>query len=225
MKLPHALTRTHIIHFAIAGLAVMNGFAAEVDIYPKSAADFGSGASVREDFYLPGEESKGMFIGHPNALSRADRALVRFDLEPLLLKADKISKAELVLTFDIMRSQDPDESRQIIIEWLLEPVETLSGATVSTQNAERVAEYDVKRDDLINPFDTADGSKISRPDPVSIDVTKVINDELANGTSSITFRVSDARAEVETNNTGRDIGIIIPTGAETIPHLVIQIAE
>lgn len=197
----------------------------ELVLRPESPADYGSGASVRQDFYLPGDGAKEMAIGHPNPNTRGDRALVRFNLEPLLLKASQITKAELVLYFDKMYSQDPDESRHIVIERLLEPVETLSGATVSSRNAEIVAEYDVKRDELINPTSAPGRPSTPLPDPARFDLTKIVKDELAAGTSSLTIRISDSRAEAEPNDTGGAIGITIPIGPDTIPQLHVELTN
>jgi len=199
--------------------------AEEIVLAPLTPADYGSGASVREDFYIPGEEAKQLFVGHPNSITRGDRALVRFNLEPLLLKAALISKAELVVYFEKMLSQDPDESRHLVIERLLDPIETLSGATVSSRNAEVIAEYDVKRDELINPAATADRPVGPRPEPARFDVTKIIRSELEAGTTSLTIRFSDSRAEAEPNDTGGPIGIVLPIEAETIPQLLIEVTN
>lgn len=199
--------------------------AEEVIIAPLTPADYGSGASVRQDFYIPGEDAKELFIGHPNSITRGDRALVRFDLEPLLLKAALIKKAELVVYFEKMLIMDSDESRHIVIERLLDPVETLSGATVSSRNAEVVAEYDVKRDELINPAGTPGRPSGPRPDPARFDLTKIIQSELEAGTTSLTIRFSDPRSEEKPNDTGGAIGVVLPIDGETIPQLHVELAN
>lgn len=211
---------------SILGLLLLGSVRAEeIMLAPLTPADYGSGASVRQDFYLPGEGAKELFIGHPNTNTRGDRALVRFDLEPLLLKAAFISKAELIVYFEKMYSQDPDESRHVLIERLLEPVETLSGATVSSRNAEIVAEYDVKRDELLNPTSALSRPGGPRPEPARFDLTKLIRSELEAGAISLTIRFSDIRAEAGHNDTGGAIGLTLPVEAETIPQLRVDLTN
>jgi hypothetical protein len=216
------MKRNFLINGAAAVLLMAGTLQAEeVIIRPETPADYGSGASARQDFYIPGEGAKEMFIGHPNRNTRGDRALIRFNLEPLLLKASLLKKAEIVLYFERMYSQDPEESRHIVIERLLDPVEELSGATVSSRNAEVVAEYDVKRDDLI--FRDNPSSQARPSDPARFDITELLKKELDAGTSTMTIRISDTRAEAEPNDTGAGIGITLPVSPETIPQLHVEL--
>lgn len=220
------MKRNFLITGAFAMLLAAGALQAEeIIIRPETAADYGWGASARQDFYMQGEGSKEMFIGHANRNTRGDRALVRFNLEPLLLKAPLLKKAEIALYFERMFSQDPDESRHIVIERLLDPVEELSGAVVCSRYAEVVAEYDVKREDLINPLNTPGRPSSPMPDPVRFDITELLKKELEAGTSSLTIRISDSRAEEGPNDTGGAIGITFPISPETIPQLHVELSN
>jgi hypothetical protein len=86
----------------------------------KTSDDCGSGASIRLDWYTPGGlGGSEMFIGNPNALGRNDRALIRFDIQPYLLRpVTEISIDHAVLSFKLTGAVGKEKERQIEISHL-----------------------------------------------------------------------------------------------------------
>jgi hypothetical protein len=197
--------------------------AEEVILAPASEADFGSGASTREDFYIPGSEGKGMFIGHPNANTRNDRALIRFDLSALSLKAEKFKKAELLIWIDMALSEEENLPREMGVEHCLDQIETLDGAAVASQNVEDVGVLQVRTEDMIHPDLNPNKVATSIPEPLRIDVTTFIKSDLEAGMTSVTFRLKDLLAEQKHNEAGGPIGILVSASPETLPHLEVEL--
>lgn len=197
--------------------------AEEISIRPESEADFGSGATVRQDYYIPGAYGAGMFIGHPNPNTRGDRALVRFNLAQLLLKSKKIEKVELLIWLDKYFTEEEGSPREIAIEHCLNPVETLDGAAVASLDVDPVGTLEVHQEDMLYPNYPYTQMAENIPGPVRIDVTSFIKADLDVGMASATFRIKDVRADVGHNETGGGVGVVISTEEAYLPELAIEL--
>ncbi len=190
-------------------------WATEVKLEPAGTSDFGSGASVREDLYYPGGIPKtGIFLGHPNQLFRRDRALFRYDLSPFLLAPEKVKKAEFCFTVDYTVGA-PDR-RKVRVEHFLHPLEELTGEALADPDVETVQVI------AISAADCARTSKLARPK--TMDVTRLIEKDLEQGFSSVTFRFLDETVEGPGGPSGPN-GTAIVAQSQHLPELKIDLEK
>jgi len=179
--------------------------------HPRSTADYGSGASIRTDWYTPGGLGGGIgaFVGHPNGLARSDRALVRFDLSPLFLKPQAaISRQTAVLRFTVASLAGKTDRRKIEIVWLKYDPWNLTGNDLINTKSEVVGTVVVERKGV--------------PGRVySIDATKWVREDLLLGNKFCGFRFRDVEAEANGNPDIAAIGAVIAFN-ESMPVLEIK---
>lgn len=211
---------TLVILVVSAGYFVFNenGRAAE-DIFLtlKDKGDYGSGASVMDNSYSPGGvEGIGLFIGHPNNLDRRDRVLLKFDLRPLLLVADKIESAKLF--FSVRYFVGEEDVEQMEVGRLEGSVETLSGKELNREDVEIVTMLEVSKDDAIN----GDGGVRGIP-PLEVDVTAAVLADLNQGHVNTVFRLSVP--EIEMKSTMKAHGLILVSEESDLPELQVTLRD
>lgn len=194
-----------------------SGIAAE-DIFLtlKDKSDYGSGPSVMDKFSPGGLEGVGLFIGHPNNLTRKDRVLLKFDLKQLLLVADKIQSAKLVFSVDYFVGEE--DFHQMEVGHFEGPVETLSGQELNRGDVETVTMFEIKKDDAIN----SDGAVRGIP-PLEVDVTAAVLKDIGQGHLNAAFRLSVP--EIETKATLKSHGLILSGTKEKLPVLQITLRD
>lgn len=183
-------------------------------IQPASTKDYGSGASVAGFYGEGGLPGVGLFVGHPNNLARGDRAIFRFDLRPLAEALEKIEKVEL--QFHVSAIVGDKSERELQIQHLQQPSETMESSVVSDSRVDDVETVTVSKEDAL--LEAADRSKVK---PKSIDVTKLIKADLAKGRTSTVFRWRDVLAEKEGNPTVQATGVGLSREAPFLPALLI----
>ncbi len=178
---------------------------------PRTKADYGSGATVQTDWYgaggIPG--GVGMFVGHPNSLTRSDRALVRFDLAPYLLPpfAD-VPIARATLTFRVEALVGTDDQRSIEVSALRYDPLSLGGFDTVNRDAEVVGTVVAKRATAT----TAD---------YTLDVTRFVKDGLRRGQRYAGFRFRDVEAEAKGNQRNSPVGAVLHLSGP-LPRLEIR---
>lgn len=167
-------------------------------VQPRSAEDFGSGATIRTDWYVPGGVSGGVgaFAGHPNILSRSDRVLVRFNLSRMLIwPAETVSRQAATLRFRVARVDGKATTRKIEVVHLKYDPWRLTGNDLVNQAAETMGTVEVRRED--------------GPERVyALPVTQAVHEDLLRGNPFCGFRFRDVAAERQGNPD------ITPTGVE-----------
>jgi hypothetical protein len=178
---------------------------------PQSIADYGSGASIHTEWYAPGGLGGGIgvFVGHPNTLARADRALLRFNLSPLFLMPEEaISHQSAVLRFSVSVLAGRADQRRIEIVDLSYDPWSLAGNDLVNAKAQVVATVVVKRKEY--------------PGRVySIDATKWVQETLRQGNKFCAFRFRDVGAESHGNPDLAPSGVTILFNAAT-PELEVK---
>jgi hypothetical protein len=176
--------------------------------------DYGSGAALLTNLYTPGGVANvGLFVGHANTLTRKDRAMFRFDLKPLAEVGNRIEKVEL--NFGIERYVSDETNQVINVQALTRPAEALNGDTLTTDATQTVGDLTVTAADA---FFGATGRRTDVP-LQKLDVTAAVKAALAQGASSITFRMRNPVAEEKGNVTMHAEGIIITKSP--LPRLII----
>lgn len=187
-------------------LAIACGSAAladeEVLVKLRGVEDYGSGPSVLDNLYTPGGVVQiGLFLGNPNNLVRRDRVLLKYDIKPLLLSADRVKSAELVFYIDYVTG--PEETREVRLQHFTAPVGTLAGPTVNSADVEEVTVVEVSEKEAVNG-----GSGATAGQPKEIDVTEALKSSLARGDTSCAFRLEDVLVE-KTGPSPEPAGVII----------------
>ena len=181
---------------------------------PRSAEDFGSGATMRTDWYAPGGLGGGVgaFAGHPNGLARSDRVLVRFNLSRLLAwPAETVSRQTATLRFSVALVTGKAAVRKLEIVHLKYDPWRLSGNDLVNQAVETVGTVEVRQED-------APGRVHSLP------VTTVVREDLLRGNPFCGFRFRDVEAERQGNPDLAPTGAVVSFG-ENGPVLEIGDAE
>jgi hypothetical protein len=174
-------------------------------IRPQSAADYGSGATIKTDWYQQGGlgGGVGVFVGHPNTLARSDRALLRFNLAPLFLMPEKtLAHQRAILRFSVSNFAGKADERKIEVVRLSYDPWNLTGNDLVNAKAEVVGTV------------TADRKKY--PGQVySIDVTQWVQEHLRQGNKFCAFRFRDVEAEAHGNPDIAAQGVAILFNATT----------
>jgi hypothetical protein len=203
--------KSFLLTAAIAGLLGLSGKAESQkneprssvngvkSFYTRSVADYGSGASIRTDWYTPGGLGGGIgvFVGHPNGLARGDRALVRFNLSPLFLKPEEsISHQRAFFRFSVSNLTGKADERKIEIVHLEYDPWSFTGNDLVNTKAQVVATVTVGRKEY--------------PGRVySIDATKWVREDLLQGNKFCGFRFRDVAAETQGNPDLTAMGVSI----------------
>lgn len=161
----------------------------------QSADDYGSGATVRTDWYSPGGISGiGAFAGHPNSLNRGDRVLVRFNVSPLfVLPASETTGISANLRFCIAQVAGKTDVRKIEVSHLRYDPWSLGGNDLVNADADVVGVFEVRRADCSGRVFT-------------VDVSASVRANLTRGDKYCAFRIRDVGAEAHGNVD------LVPTG-------------
>jgi hypothetical protein len=176
-------------------------------IIPDGTANYGSGLPIEEKYYYPGGmPGMGPFIGNPNDSVRRDRALFRYDISPFLLAPQKVTKVEFVFTVGTITGLP--RSRTVRVDHFLHQLEAAEFSALSDPDVETAGDVPISEADQNGP-------------PKSIDVTKLIQNDLFRGFLTTTFRFLDLLVETPGLNNGTTSGVSFPVGQEVIPQLKI----
>lgn len=140
-----------------------------------------------------GRGKPDLLVGHPNHLTRGDRALMRFPLSSLIAEG-KVKNA--TLHFELSKPFGKKMPRIIEIEHLTEDHPYLDISDLFTISAEPVTSFTVDK-------------KMPAPIKLSFDITKFINNDLYKGFSAATLRFKDPQAEKDGNPDNTPSGIAI----------------
>lgn len=166
---------------------------------PGGPADYGSGATVQTDWYTPGGlgGGVGVFVGHPNTLTRSDRALVRFDLGRYLrFPAASLPIRQARFLFRVEAIHGAEEVRQLEVSTLGRDAAVLAGPDLVNTDARPQGTVTVRRG--------------RAPDEACVvDVTRAVAEGLARGNRWITLRLRDVGAEAKGNPEIRPTGVVI----------------
>lgn len=176
-------------------------------IVPLETKDYGAGSASRSVYSEGGIPNIGLFAGHANTLTRNDRVIVRFDVQPLLEVADAVQTVELA--FAVSSVSGPLTDRVLQIEHFERPLGTLDAAALGTTEVENAGELTVTLDSA------------GRTRNHSIDVTAWIKRDLRRGATASSFRIRDVQAELETNRTGHPAGVTLASAANNLPALIV----
>lgn len=146
----------------------------------------GGGATANIGFY----NTKLSFIGNPNALNRCDRVLIQFDLRNYL-ETGKISQGILTLALSGMGNLDAN----------LLNLEVFSLEHTPLRNMDLIA------NDIVPCGKILYDAKSVRYH--SFDVTEFLNDALARGDGTITFRIRNGTVEKVGNRYSKAEGALI----------------
>ena len=183
---PDVLIRT----VSLLILAVLSEGYAERIISPGSDRDYGSGSSIHLFYYYPGGlpftngKERGLFLGQPNAFSRNDRGLVRFNLSPYLLRPyglNKVSSATLFFNFLYADWYAPIVPREVEVVHLNYDACIFSGNDLINSNVKRAGSITVKPNRRVPVY--------------TLDVTRFVNQDIMQGNMYISFRFRDVQAE------------------------------
>jgi hypothetical protein len=178
--------------------------AAEMLLELKDETAYGSGASRSDDLYYPGGVPEvGLYVGNPNKTLRNDRALFSFDTATLLLKAEKIKKAELIFWVDFYNSPEP--KLELEVERLRTPRDTLSGQQLNDPEVDSVGTIEINGDDALN----APSGRVDAMEK-RLDVTEVLKSDLQEGRFGMVFRFKIPLIEgrpVDQNSDGLAIAV------------------
>lgn len=191
--------KTHkmLCHFFLACilllcLSVISGVFAEETLSPKSTKDYGSGYHFEErGYYEGGVPGVGLFVGHPNPTARGDRALVRFNISPYILRGSNITSAKFY--FNVMHFMGQREDvRKIEVVHLNYNAALFSNKDLASSDVGMVGTKAVTRADV-----AARGADSSKAVVYSFDVTKYVNEDIAKGNMYSSFRFRDVEAEAQ----------------------------
>ena len=160
-------------------------------------AETGGGASVNIRYY----NQRQNYIGNPNGGNRKDRVLIRFDISPFLVK---------------------NQVRQALLNLALEPMGDMSVSLleVSVFTAERtsLAAMDLISSE-VKPVALILIDRRSVRDH-QLDVTALVNENLAAGTGSLVFRIRNLTVERNGNLRNRAEGVYL-----RYPHTSLEVWE
>jgi hypothetical protein len=193
-------------------LASLSVLASGQTFSPISIDDYGSGASINTAWYSPGGLGKiiGVFVGHPNVLARSDRALVRFNLDSLLIKpADWISRHRARIRFKISSFIGDSDTRKIEITYMAYDPWKLTGDDLVNNNVQVAGIMTVSRKDCVGRA-------------YSLDVTQEIQKGLLQGNKYFCFRFRDVEAEAggNPNLTPQGVGLLLLQNKEPILEII-----
>ena len=140
-----------------------------------------------------GRGKPDLLVGHPNHLTRGDRALMRFPLSRLIA-AGEVKKA--VLSFELSEPFGKKMPRIIEIEHLTEDRPYLDLLDLFRDAAEPLTSFSVDK-------------QMPAPIKLSFDITDFVNSDLGKGFSAITLRLKDPQAEKDGNPDNLPSGIAI----------------
>ncbi len=146
----------------------------------------GGGAAANIGFY----NTKWPFIGNPNVLNRCDRVLIQFDLRHYL-EPGKISQGILTFALSGMGSLNAN----------LLNLEVFSSEHTPQRNMDLIANDTVPCGEILY-----DAKSVRLH---SFDVTKFLNDVLARGDGTITFRIRNGTVEKVGNRYSKAEGALI----------------
>jgi hypothetical protein len=218
-ELPRFLIRhvTTVIVAGLCGLATLpvqadaqkDGAGDQVDCVrsfrPQSVGDYGSGATIRTDWYTPGGlgGGVGVFAGHPNCLARGDRALLRFNLSPLfLMPEESIARQRAVLRFSVSNLVGKADERKIEIVHLDYDPWSLTGNDLVNAKIQVVTTVGIGRSEYSGRV-------------YSVDVTKWVQEHIRQGNKFSAFRFRDVEAEAHGNPDLTPEGVAILFDATT----------
>lgn len=182
-------------------------------IVPVGIENFGSGAPLKGLYSPGGVPNVGIFVGNPNPSVRNDRALFRYNLQPLLEAAGRIEKVDLVFYPESLHG--PVRNRTIEVQHFLRSTGTLNEDEVSSPDVEPAGTFEAKSDDMLGFTRHKNLPAV----PVRLDVTELVLKDLAAGRISSTFRWRDVLGEKEGNPTLQATGVGLSYEAATIPTL------
>jgi hypothetical protein len=188
-------------------------------IKPAALPDYGSGPPLKGHYHDGGLNNVGLFIGQPNSQVRNDRALFRFNLRPLLEAADKVQKVELLCYPEYVVGTLKE--RTIEVDHFNIPVPILDVNAISTEEVEWAGSFIASKETTTA---AARANKVPA-EAMRIDVTALVKGDLAKGHVSTTFRWRDVLAEKEGNLLMQPVGITLSAQPETMPSMVITLAE
>lgn len=157
-------------------------------------AETGGGASVNLRYF----NTRQNYIGNPNGGNRRDRVVIRFDITSLLVK-NQVKKARLALKLEPMGDMN----------------ESLLEVSVFTADRTSLAAMDLISGE-VKPVTTIMFDRKS-PHDHQIDVTGLVNEALACGNGSLTFRFRNLTIERNGNRRNRAEGVYLrymPTSLE-----------
>ena len=154
-----------------------------------------------------GRGKPDLLVGHPNHLTRGDRALIRFPLSSLIA-AGQVKKA--VLSLELSKPFGEKMPRKIEIEHFIEDQPYLDLIDLQHDMVEQITSFTVDK-------------QMPAPIKLSFDITRFINNDLQKGFSAITLRFKDPAAEQEGNPDNLPTGIAIR--CETIKLEIVIVIE
>jgi len=197
-----------------APLPILAGNLIEQEIALNPETGIASGATrMGGQFSLKGLDGVGLFIGNPNALSRADRVVMTFDMASLLRDAATIKSAKLVFYVDYFFG--PSETRQIEASVFEGQLSQLTEESLSSSEVKPVATLTVS---------SADQNKggVALGKGYEIGVTTQLLETIKAGGLSISFRLKDVKAESEGNPTMMPAGITLDRRTGFLPKIIVQ---
>ena len=197
-----------------APLPILAGNLIEQEIALNPETGIASGATrMGGQFSLKGLDGVGLFIGNPNALSRADRVVMTFDMASLLRDAATIKSAKLVFYVDYFFG--PSETRQIEASVFEAQLSQLTEESLSSSEVKPVATVTVS---------SADQNKggVALGKSYEIGVTTQLLETIKAGGLSISFRLKDVKAESEGNPTMMPAGITLDRRTGFLPKIIVQ---
>jgi len=180
-------------------------------LYAGSKSDYGSGASIRTDWYTPGGLGGGigMFVGHPNIMARSDRAVLRFNLATYLLRpVDEIKIDSAVLQFQFQYVHGKDARRRIEISHLAYEARSFSGNDLVNAEVQMVTTVTVRPQAPTKTF--------------LVNVAPFIKSDIEKGYKYSAFRFRDVTAETRGNPDLQAAGVTLAWFAENRPALKIK---
>jgi len=178
-------TRSIVLGVVVGGNFIFANLSAkadeEVTIELKDDTAFGSGSSGSDELYSPGgDQNVGLYLGNPNVSMRNDRALFSFELDSLLLKTNKIKKAELVFWVDYYDNSEPKVD--VEVSRFFQMPDELSGRQLNDPDVESVGTVEIVAKDALN----GPGGALEK----RVDVTGSLKADLTDGHTTATFRLS-----------------------------------
>ena len=160
--------------------AAMFGFSLHaVELKPKNSKDVASGAARDINVWCPGGiGGHWLAVGQPNLCNRNDKVVFRFPLASFIAKG-KVRKA--VLKFNVTTDKRNISPENLIVEHFITDRREFNAQALITTDVEDVA-----------PLATMNAGANQN---VVIDVTNVVNNDLAKGYVYVNFRVTSKTAE------------------------------
>lgn len=190
----------------------------QVTLELKDETAYGSGGSISDElYYAGGIPDIGLFVGNPNVSSRNDRALFKYDISSLLLKASRVKKAELVFAIDYYVSQEP--KLDVEVEVFKDSLDELTGSDLNVPDLDPAGTIEIVAEDAING---ASGTR--NVEDKILDVTEAVKTGLQNGLTTATFRLRIPEIESK-GNVYSSHGLIISKVKTRLPTLQITLED